>query len=225
MVQGFGLFSKPAAPAKKADSVQTAPTSAPTPAASPVASDKSKDQPAESLSGRQWVSAFRTGSDLDSLADAFRGNCSRFVIALRGAGASVSIAATLRAPERAYLMHYCFRIAREGLDPSTVPAMKGVNIQWVHPDLASSRSAAEQMVQGFHIVYKPALKSRHTQGLAIDMTISWQGNLSILDGNRNTVKISTSPRSGDNKELQEVGASYGVIKLASDPPHWSSDGH
>jgi len=25
--------------------------------------------------------------------------------------------------------------------------------------------------------------------------------------------------------LQEVGAGYGVIKLKSDPPHWSSDGH
>jgi hypothetical protein len=25
--------------------------------------------------------------------------------------------------------------------------------------------------------------------------------------------------------LHAVGASYGVHKLASDPPHWSTDGH
>ena len=37
--------------------------------------------------------------------------------------------------------------------------------------------------------------------------------------------ISTSPRDNSNPQLQDVGHSYGVLKLKSDPPHWSSDGH
>ncbi len=28
----------------------------------------------------------------------------------------------------------------------------------------------------------------------------------------------------NNSDLYSVGASYGVIKLISDPPHWSDDG-
>ena len=37
--------------------------------------------------------------------------------------------------------------------------------------------------------------------------------------------IGTLPSyDGDNKELQAVGETYGVKKLASDPPHWSYNG-
>jgi len=39
------------------------------------------------------------------------------------------------------------------------------------------------------------------------------------------VKIKTTPRDGaDNALMHEVGASYGVIKLVGDAPHWSVDG-
>lgn len=48
----------------------------------------------------------------------------------------------------------------------------------------------------------PALQSRHTDGLAIDMDISWSGNLSILDKDGKLVKISKLPLDGMNKELQ-----------------------
>jgi len=185
-----------------------------------------------SLSGPQWVSQFRESTSTDDLVDPFRGNVNRFLAALSTAGATVSIATTLRPPERAYLMHYSFRIAREALDPATVPAMAGVDIQWVHPgangatDLAASRNAAEQMVQAYGIVFRPALSSRHTEGNAIDMDISWQGNLTIANAGGTQINITTSPRTGaGNAALQGVGASYGVRKLASDPPHWSSDGH
>jgi hypothetical protein len=129
-------------------------------------------------------------------------------------------------------MHYSFRIAREGLDPATVPAVAGVNIQWVHTnaagaaDGAASRNAAEQMVQAYGIVFRPALGSRHTEGNAIDMDISWQGDLTISNAGGNTITITTTPRTGAaNAALQGVGASYSVRKLASDPPHWSTDGH
>jgi hypothetical protein len=81
------------------------------------------------------------------------------------------------------------------------------------------------MVRGYDIVFQPVLASRHTQGLAIDMDITWQGSLTIADAQGGTTTISSLPRSGGNGALQAVGNSYGVKKLATDPPHWSSDGH
>src|SRR5207248_6948363 len=98
--------------------------------------------------------------------------------ALQSSFAFVSIAATLRPAERVHLMHFAFAVAREGMDPATVPAKHGVDIQWVHPDvqgkadLPASKAFAEQMVRGYGIVFKPALTSRHTDGNAIDMTIT-----------------------------------------------------
>jgi hypothetical protein len=109
--------------------------------------------------------------------------------------------------------------------------MADVDIQWVYvdrngnPDRAASRAAAAAMVQGYDIVFRPALASRHTEGKAIDMDISWQGDLSIAGADGKTVVIKTPPRTGGNAQLQIVGAGYGVNKLATDPPHWSSDGH
>ena len=103
----------------------------------------------------------------------------------------------------------------------------GVEIEWMHtddqgdPDLAGSVAAAKAMILAYGIVHEPARWTRHTEGLAIDMHIQWEGDLAIA----NKI-ISSLPRNGaQNTELRAVGASYGVIKLASDPPHWSSDGH
>jgi hypothetical protein len=185
-----------------------------------------------SLSGPQWVGQFLESKSPDDLVEPFRSSVNRFLAALNAAGASVSIACTLRPPERAYLMHYCFCIARQKLDPASVPGLANVDIQWVHTDgnsstdAAASLKAAEQMVEGYGIVFPPVLKSRHTEGNAIDMNISWQGNLTIADANGKPVKITAQPRTGaGNTRLQAVGASYGVHKLASDAPHWSVDGH
>ena len=66
---------------------------------------------------------------------------------------------------------------------------------------------------------------RHTEGRAIDMDISWSGTLAIVGANGQTASIASTPRDGDNAQLQTVGAGYGVHKLATDPPHWSDDGH
>jgi hypothetical protein len=185
-----------------------------------------------SLSGPQWVAQFPESTSPDDLVEPFRSHVNRFLAALKAAGASVSIACTLRPAERAYLMHYAFGIARLTLDPASIPALAKVDIQWVHPDgngtadVTASRKAAELMVEGYGIVFAPVLKSRHTEGNAIDMDISWQGALTIADANGKPVKITTPPRAGSgNTRLQAIGASYGVHKLASDPPHWSVDGH
>jgi hypothetical protein len=174
------------------------------------------------ISGPDWVSQFPQSKSVDDLAELFRENVNRFLSALSDSGASVSIAATLRPPERAYLMHYSFLIARAGADPGGVPAMPGVDIQWAHEE---AKSAAEAMVPGYDIVFQPALNSRHAQGLAVDMDIAWQGSLTIADAQGVDTTIASLPRNGRNGDLQAVGSSYGVKKLATDPPHWSSDGH
>jgi hypothetical protein len=185
----------------------------------------------DELSGPQWAARFPTSRSVDSLAEPFRGDVSRFVASLRTAGAGVTIAATRRPRERAYLMHYAFQIARANLDPREVPPFPGVHIQWVHYDpqgrldLTASRHAALQMVHAYEIVHRPALNSRHTQGLAIDMNIHWVRDLVITNGAGRTITIKTAPRNGaGNADLHRLGASYGVHKLGVDPPHWSSDG-
>lgn len=182
------------------------------------------------LSGADWVNQFPTSRDVEDLASPFRENVRSFLAALQTAGATVTIAATYRPAERAYLMHYAYRIAREGLNPRDVPARNGVDIEWVHRkannqvDLVASKNAAEDMVLAYGIVYRPALNSQHTRRLAIDMTITWSGTLSIKNGRGRTVDITSSPRTGQNGELHAVGQTYNVVKLVSDPPHWSADG-
>lgn len=183
------------------------------------------------VSGADWVKQFPPSREVEDLASPFRENMKAFLGALTDAGATVSIATTFRPPERAYLMHYAYRIARERLDPRQVPARQGVDIEWVHRkangevDLIASRNAAEDMVDAYGIVYRPALNSQHTRGEAIDMTISWRGTLSIVDASGKIVAIKGTPRNGKNALLHAVGETYGVKKLNSDPPHWSSDGH
>lgn len=182
------------------------------------------------LSGKDWVNKFPTSKSVADLDPTFGANVSKFLAALAAAGASVAINATYRPRERAYLMHYAFRIARQGLSPLEVPALAGVEIEWAHKsasgklDLTASRNAAEEMVDAYGIAFKPALRSQHTQRLAIDMTISWAGDLKIADAKGKLVTVG-SPRTGQNSTLVNVGATYKVIKLISDPPHWSADGH
>ena len=129
-------------------------------------------------------------------------------------------------------MHWSFVINTGEVEPDDVPPHAGVDIEWVHrkangsPDFAASRAAAAAMVHGYDIVHRPALTSMHIFGKAIDMSISWNDTLLIKPKTSSTKKsIKSVPRSGLNPELWAVGSTYGVIKLPSDPPHWSSTGH
>lgn len=171
------------------------------------------------LSGSAWVSRFPTSKSTSDLTPAFRTAVDNFIAALEAGGASVTISATHRPAERAYLMHYSWKIAKQNLDAATVPAMAGVDIQWNHPTAAASKLAASQMVAGFGIVYAPALTSRHSEKRAIDMTIGdYIGKtFKTADGKDQVVKTAA--------ELHALGKGFGVHKLASDPPHWSDDGH
>ena len=178
------------------------------------------------LSGPQWCARFPGSVSPNDLLPEFRDRVLAFISAMHRAGATVHIGATYRPPERAYLMHWCCMLADSGQDPSHVPSMHGVAINWGHGgDVSGARAAAAAMKKGYAIQYPAALTSRHTQRRAIDMTISWVGTLTIHDFNGQERKITMPPRSGLNQVLVDVGRSFGVIKLMTDPPHWSDDGH
>lgn len=185
---------------------------------------------ARELSGRAWVAKFPDLKTTDALASDFRKGCESFIAAIRSAGGTVKVNSTRRPDERAYLMHFCWRISKETINPQTVPAKKGVDIDWVHRradnsvDLAASRAAAKAMVNAYGIAFQPALKSRHIEGRAIDMTIGWRGQLIIADADGSSTTISSTPRNGSNLALRKVGRTYKVTKNPKDPPHWSTDG-
>jgi hypothetical protein len=178
------------------------------------------------FSGAQWCMRFPGSTSLDDLDPSWRGRAKAFVSAMEYGGANVAIEATLRPPERAYLMHWCWMIANLSQAPAAVPAMPGVAIDWTHGgDVRSARAAAAAMADGYELQVLPSLNSRHTLGRAIDISVSWSSRLSIRDFDGTVHYIMTRPFDGTNPELVKVGASYGVFKLASDRPHWSDDGH
>ena len=181
------------------------------------------------LSGATWWHAnqanYPNSSRLADLVSPFREKAMRFIAALQAAGAQVSVTSTLRNPIRAYLMHYSGKVASGAVAPSAVPAKAGCPIAWDHGNLASSKAGAREMYQLFGIKFPASLTSLHIQGQAVDMTIGWSGILNIADANGVKHALG-APRSGEtNSGLHAVGATYGVHKLLSDAPHWSSTGH
>lgn len=184
------------------------------------------------VSGPQWCERFSTSTSVDDLTPDFAGKVNSFLRALWAADATTLISATYRPPERTYLMHWTWQIVhgdKHGVKtfPKDVPSMPGVEIDWTHDDdLIAAEAAAKAMVETYGLVHLPVLNSRHTERRAIDMTIEWDGPLAIKSASGATVIISgAGPRDGTNPLLWPVSASYGVIKLPSDPPHWSVDGH
>jgi hypothetical protein len=194
-----------------------------------LARDPSASEDASrTLSGAVWWHAnqarFPNSHSIEDLASPFRENVRSFVDALSEAGAAVKVSSTLRNRKRAWLMQCCWDIAKGQVEPANVLAEPGVDIVWDHGEVANSRAAAQAMMDLFGLAHRPSLKSLHIEGLAIDMDITWSGTLEVRRKNGETVSIG-APRDGaTNTKLHEVGASYGVKKLATDPPHWSVSG-
>ncbi len=180
------------------------------------------------LSGAAWWHAnqgkYVNSERLDDLEPVFRDKAKRFVTAMRTGGAQVLISSTRRNKIRAYLMHYSWAISEGEIAAANVPAEAGCTIIWDHGNVIKSKAAAKDMKELFNIAYKPSLTSRHIDGKAIDMTISWAGTLRMADGQGRPVSVPPPSPGSLNAMLHRVGASYGVIKLLGDPPHWSSDG-
>lgn len=180
----------------------------------------------QSLSGSHWIQYFPASKSIDDLVPPFRQKVQAFERALREAGAKIEVTNTYRPPERAYMMHYSVKLNNSAIAPPDVPSMPGIDINWVHYTNAASIQAAREMVAAFDIGTNPAaLRSRHTQGLAIDWVITWTGTLRVKNASGTFVSIGEPRSGGENRSLWTVGASYGVVKLAYDPPHWSSDGN
>ncbi len=185
--------------------------------------------PKPPLSGADWWRAnqanYPNSAAVADLVPAFRDKVTAFLKALKDAGASVTVSVTRRNAVRAQLMHYSWRVANGSLAPGAVPAIPGCTIRWDHGDPARSRQGAQEMVDLFQIAFQPSLTSLHIEGRAIDMTIAWKGTIQVRDAGGRPRAIG-APQSGEtNTDLHALGATYGVIKLVSDPPHWSDNGH
>lgn len=185
---------------------------------------------ASNLSGKEWWRAnqakYPNSAEIDDLEPGFRSRVEAFLAALKDSGTSIKITSTRRNAARAHLMHYSWKVAYGEIDPKDVPARSGLNIDWDHGDIKTSRAAAEEMVNLFGMAHVAALRSNHIRGKAVDMTIRWKDVLVMTRPAPLLAKIESRPRSGQNRELQEIAATvFEVRKLASDPPHWSSDGH
>jgi len=182
-----------------------------------------------------WAGAHAQDSDsIDDLDDNFKTNVQAFIKALKDAGAAVDVSNTLRSDKRAYLFHWCWLIGLGKAKASEATEMTGVDIDWDHGDEEASKKGAKEMIDHFGLAVPPkstnapALDSRHIQGKAIDMAITWTGALKIKKKNGKDgeeVAIDFMDDVNKNTKLREIGASYDVKKLTTDAPHWSTDGH
>jgi hypothetical protein len=181
------------------------------------------------LSGADWwrsnQAKYPNSREVDDLEPGFRSRVEDFIASLRNAGATVAVSSTRRNAVRAHLMHYCWEVGYGEIDPQDVPKRAGLDIEWDHGDLEKSRQAAKEMVRLFGLAYKASLTSNHISGRAIDMNVSWKDTLVLTRPAPLLTRIESGPRTGQNRELHEVGASvFEVRKLRSDPPHWSYNG-
>lgn len=185
-------------------------------------------------SGRYWV-AWANGhatnsKDISALSPAFKANVEAFIQALKAAGATVTVTATVRNAKRAYLFHWCWMIAQGKVEPAKADAMQGVDIQWDHGNPKKSKAGAQEMVDGFALAVPPAstnppaLTSNHIAGNAIDMMIIWKNTIKVKKKDGVEVEIAYQSNPNTNTKLHEVGESYGVKKLKTDRPHWSYNG-
>jgi hypothetical protein len=178
-----------------------------------------------------WANAHAKNSILiDDLESNFKSNVKAFIKALEDAGITVKITATRRNEKRAYLFHWCWKLAQGKATATEVPAMTGVEIEWDHGTAAASKAGAQQMVSGFGLAVPPvsmnppALASNHIAGKGVDMTLAWMGIKKIKKKDGSVVDVPFNANVNANTALHAVGLSYGVYKLKTDKPHWSHDG-
>ena len=179
-------------------------------------------------SGAAWVAKFPTSTKISDLKSPFRENFEAFCFAMKAAKIKVTVTASLRPKNRAYLMHYSWLIAKGKIKPAEVPARTGIDIVWNH---TNGVEAAKDMVEAYGTggsSVAPALNSRHIEGRAIDTSLSWTGDIVIKNKDGSLRPIKGVPRNAIHPELIAAGATYGVIHFkpaAADKVHWSDDGH
>lgn len=190
------------------------------------------------LSGAYWVNWVRTyaptSAEIKDLDMNFRDKVIAFKKAMEAAHPSVRIdvSHTYRSDQAAYLWHWAWKIANRKIQPKDakpydLPGRPVPEIEWDHENSIASVRGAEDMVRGFKLTkrsrFAPSLTTRHRDGFAIDMTITWSGTIHVKKKDGTLVPVTYGPVNANTK-LHEVGASYGVKKLLDDDPHWSEDG-
>jgi D-alanyl-D-alanine dipeptidase len=208
----------PAAASKETAKAKSASVAAPAAKATGVATDKK-------LSGPDWFKQYPGSDNLDDLVEPFKGNARSFIAMLRANHATVSISATYRPPQRAWLMHWAWEIAKGNQPYSKVGSIENpynIAIEWDHGNEKSTRAAAAAMVKKYKMAHHAALKSRHTERHAIDITIDSLPSVLKVDGKDHSVGDEPAT---ENKALRRLSRSlYHVVKNPGDPPHWSTDG-
>ena len=119
------------------------------------------DSAAREPSGVAWVTRFPTSAQVADCVQPFRANLTAFIAALRAAGAAVSVAATLRPVQRAYLMHWCWSIVKAKVDSRSVPTLDGVAIAWAHDDAQGDYDAAASLAAAQAMVRSPIRRPRN----------------------------------------------------------------
>ena len=199
------------------------------------------------LSGAAWCSKYQDPKSTDAMNDDVKGDAAAFIAALEAAGASVTINSTVRPPERSYLMYWASKIAFSK-DPEAVakqaqsdPEKQGnvsKDITWSHGNAAKTKQAAQAMVDTYQIGSAVARKSKHNEGGAMDISISWSKKLTITG--KNGEKIETKTKSGlivrdttnIDKGILAAGKTFGLLNYNGpenagskrDAVHWSRSG-
>lgn len=103
-------------------------------------------------SGLYWVkwadTHAKNSTSLNDLDVVFQAKVRSFIKALEEAGIKVIVSATKRNEKRAYLFHWCWKLAQGKVAATGVPAKIGVDIEWNHGTEAASRLGAAEMVSG-----------------------------------------------------------------------------
>jgi len=208
--------------------------------------EKPKDK--RTLSGKKWRKIadekWNKSSKIDDLSSTFKPKFEKFKKVLNDNGITESIDTTKRPYERAYLMHYAWKIAKDKIKPENVPAQKGVDINWDHGDKEKSKKAAQSMVSAFGMIAMASLTSNHLKGNAVDMALDFSKfnkdrKLTYKVKDKDTVriiKIDDEAKVGvsakgkkiasiGDRELSKAGADFGVKRaLDTDIVHWSTTG-
>ena len=116
----------------------------------------SADDLTQELSGSQWVARYPGSNSVDDLSSPFKENAKNFIQAVKNGSGIVKISATYRPTERAYLMQTSWEIAKGNIKAADAPSLASVDIEWVHPTDSESIQAAQDMVDGYGIVFRPA---------------------------------------------------------------------
>ncbi len=192
------------------------------------------EKPSETVkfpSGASWIDRYPASQRLQDLDSNFGSDVREFVAVLEKASATVEVLATRMPPERAYLMHWAWRITQEGLDPRHVPYMDGVDIRWWHGNLGTSREAAWSMVHGYGIEEldePPPLISPYTEGQVVAMRVRWRGALRLYPDSPQEQIITSNPQDGTNLDVMTLAEIHGLEHLLtvpdSDEVHWAMPG-